>query len=228
MQIKKYKSTVVAVENLVEGVFTLTLQSNSGRFKYDPGHFLHLAIDEYDPSLAWPESRCFSVQSSPEDSALKLTYAVKGEFTKKIASSIKAGSEVWIKMPYGELFEQEHTKEHTVFISGGTGITPYLSLFTDSSFKSYSHPVLYAGFRDKSLNLYKEELLKAKEINPSLTVHEVYQDVHGILDISTILKNTSYNTSFYISGPPVMIKSFKKFLIQNGVSEFQVKTDDWE
>lgn len=228
MQIKKYRSIVKQIDNPVEGVYTLTMESNSGRFRYDAGHFLHLAIDEYDPSLAWPESRCFSVQTSPEDSYLKLTYAVKGEFTNRMANTLKEGTEIWLKMPYGELFEQEHTKENTVFISGGTGITPYLSLFTDSSFINYSQPVLYAGFRDKSLNLYKDELQRAKEINPSLTVHEVYQDEQGILDIATILKKTTHNTSFFISGPPIMIKSFKNYLIENGVSESQVKTDDWE
>lgn len=228
MQIKKYRATVATIESITEGVYTLTLESQSGRFKYEPGHFLHLAIDEYDPSLAWPDSRCFSVQSSPEEKELKLTYANKGVFTGRMANELKVGSEVWLKMPYGELFEQEHSKENTVFISGGTGITPYLSLFNDSSFAAYTSPVLYAGFRDQSFHLYEKELSKAVEINPSLKINTVFQDRDGILDISKILAENPKETSFFISGPPVMIKAFKAYLIAKGVAESDVKTDDWE
>ena len=32
---------------------------------FKPGQFLHLAIDQYDPSFHWPESRVFSIANSP-------------------------------------------------------------------------------------------------------------------------------------------------------------------
>ena len=226
--VKKYPAKVVSIQNLIEGVYTLEFESLGKPFKYDAGQFLHLAIDEYDPSMQWPDSRCFSMQSAPAEDLIRITYAAKGQFTNRMRQLLEIGSDVTLKLPYGDLFSQEHNKTNTVFIAGGTGITPYLSLFTDQSFVVYEHPVLYAGFRTEDMNLYKTELEMAQKINPGLDIHLVYQDKDGILDIEKILNENILNCSFFISGPPVMIKNFKQTLIDKGVPEQNVLTDDWE
>ena len=206
--VKKYPAKVVAIHNSIVGVYTLELETLGKPFKYDPGRFLHLALDEYDPAGQWPDSRCFSMQSSPHEELIKITYAVKGQFTSRMQKELKTGSDVTLKLPYGELFTQPHNKANTVFIAGGTGITPFLSLFNHSSFAIYGNPVLYAGFRSQSMNLYVAELEIAQTTNPSFKFIPVYQDTNGILDISKIYKASKPDASFFISGPPVMIKSF--------------------
>ena len=229
MIVKKYKARIETIESNIKGVYTLTFSADGKKFRYSPGQFLHIAIDaEYDGSGQWPESRCFSIQTSPEEEYLKITYAVKGEFTKKMEKELTVGKEVWLKMPYGELFELRHDTNNTVFISGGTGITPYLSLFTDSSFAKYKNPVLYAGYRNKDFNIYKEELGKASIINPEFKVHNVYEDKDGMLNIDKIYKDNGNTPSYFISGPPAMIKLFKQRLVTFGVSETKIFTDEWE
>jgi ferredoxin-NADP reductase len=227
--VKKYRSEIVKIENPIEGVYTLTLQSETGKFRFSPGQFLHIAIDkDYDGFSQWPDSRCFSVQTSPAEDQLKITYSVKGSFTSQMAEVLKEGEEVWVKLPYGDLFDQPHNKQKTVFISGGTGITPYLSLFTDRAFNNYQSPILYAGFRNQELNLYREEIAKAQTINPALAVRFIYQDINGILNIEKILQENDTEATYFISGPPAMISTFKKYLLDNGVNLQNVLTDDWE
>jgi predicted ferric reductase len=226
--VKKYSSEIVSVLECTPGTYTLLIKSLVGKFKYSPGQFLHLSLHEYDPSEEWPESRCFSMQSSPQEDFIKLTYSVKGNFTRKMAEQLNFGSKITLKLPFGELFTQEHSKIETVFISGGTGITPFLSLFTNSSFNEYQSPRLYAGFRNKELNLYQKEIAFAKEINSSFECTFVYQDKEGPLNISEILKKNNIKNTFFISGPPTMIKIFTEYLISNNISKNQIKTDDWE
>ena len=49
------------------------------RPRWKPGQFLHLALDAYDPSGHWPESRCFTMASgSLEKDHVRLTIAAKG------------------------------------------------------------------------------------------------------------------------------------------------------
>lgn len=229
MMVKKYKATIEKIECVIEGVYTVTFSSDGRRFRYSPGQFLHIAIDtEYDGIGQWPESRCFSMQTSPEEEFIKITYAVKGDFTKQMEDYLKVGGEVWLKMPYGELFELGHDKSNTVFISGGTGITPYLSLFTDSSFVNYKSPILYAGYKNKDFNIYTQELNKASSINSEFKINNVYENEVGMLNIEKIYKENGNTPSYFISGPPVMINLFKQKLIAFGVAETNVYTDEWE
>jgi predicted ferric reductase len=226
--VKKYLAEVVDIENKVEGIYTLQLKSHSGPFKYYPGQFLHLALNEYDPSSGWPESRCFSMQSSPDKENICITYATKGVFTLRMSQELKIGIRVMLKLPYGDLFTQEHLKSNTVFIAGGTGITPFLSLFTNSCFANYRFPCLYFGLRNRSFNLYENELKLAKKINPELEINYMYNDEKGNLNIKEIRDNTAQTSYFFISGPRMMIDIFKTFLISSGITKEQIKTDNWE
>jgi len=124
------------------------------------------------------------------------------------------------------LFTQPHNKTNTVFIAGGTGITPFLSLFTHMSFNEYINPRIYLGFRSKDYNIYHEELNRS--CNSSKFVKSYYQDNDGIINIQQIFDENGIASDYFISGPPVMIKSFKNVLVEKGVPLINVLTDDWE
>lgn len=168
------------------------------------------------------------MQSSPYEELLKITYSVKGQFTKRMVDELKSGKKVWLKMPYGDLFQQQHNNENTIFIAGGTGITPYLSLFTSSDFTGYKNPKLYFGVRNNSFDIYEEELKKAKEINRSLEIYKKIEEKDGMLNIENIVSIEGNGSDYFISGPSIMIKNFKKYLIENNIPEQNIKTDDWE
>ena len=224
MLAKKYKAELVSVYNPINDIYVLEMKSMGRPFKYHSGQFLHLAIDEnYDGIGQWPESRCFSMQSNPTEETIRITYAVKGDFTKKMEQTLRLGSEVWLKLPYGDLFDQNHKRENTVFIAGGTGITPFLSLFTHESFKEYINPKIYLGFRTKAYNIYSKELENLSNLTKLFI-----QDINGIIDIQHIFNENGTSSNYFISGPPAMIKSFKQTLLLNGVPTSNVITDDWE
>lgn len=225
---KKYLAEVVSVVNSIPGVYTVAFRSLGKPFKYKPGQFLHLALDPFDPAGQWPDSRCFSMQSSPEEELIRITFAIKGVFTKQMETILKPGKEVSLKMPYGDLFTQQHIKSNNVFISGGTGITPFLSLFTHSSFTNYIRPKLYAGFKNQQMNMYFHELLKAKEINVDFEWSLFYEEYHGRLNIQHIFSQNLTESIYFISGPPIMIITFKEYLLHSGVNQKNILTDDWE
>jgi predicted ferric reductase len=227
MLAKKYKAELISIINPFNGIYTLWFKSLGRPFKYHPGQFLHLAIDkDYNGIEQWPDSRCFSMQSNPTENTIRITYAVKGDFTKEMEKYLRVGSHVWLKLPYGDLFTQEHSKVNTVFIAGGTGITPFLSRFTHESFAAYTNPKIYLGFRTGAYNIYNDELLKS--FNSSKCLKLFIEDVDGIIDIKTIFDENGKNPNYFISGPPLMIKSFRQSLIEKGVPIQNVLTDDWE
>jgi ferredoxin-NADP reductase len=227
MIVKKYKSIVSNISNPVPGVYKVEFKPLSGKYKYLPGQFLHLALDiDYDGIGQWPESRCFSIQSNTDEENIRITYAVKGRFTKMMEEELEVGSEVWLKLPYGDLFTQHHNKVNTVFIAGGTGITPFLSLFTHRLFNEYINPRIYLAFRSNAYNIYYEEI--ARSYNSYKFVKFFYEDTDGQLNIRNILIENGTSSDYFLSGPPAMIKTFKNYLNTAGVPSDQIKTDDWE
>lgn len=227
MLAKKYKSIVKSISNPFSGIYSLEFESLGGHFKYHPGQFLHLAIDEnYDGIGQWPDSRCFSMQSNPEEENIRITYSVKGSFTKRMKETLIVGNEIWLKLPYGDLFTQAHNKKNTVFIAGGTGITPFLSLFTHKSFGEYINPKIYLGFRSTVYNIYSDELDHINNLTKFVKIYN--EDKDGVIDIENIYNENMDAGNYFVSGPPIMIKTFKLSLITNGVPNNQILTDDWE
>ncbi len=176
------------------------------------------------------------MQSNPNDELLKITFAVKGNFTKRMANELYKGKQVWLKLPYGDIFQREHDKNNCVFIAGGTGVTPFLSLFTFEEFDEYLNAKIYLGFRTKEYNIYGEELhsvSQRKHREPQskcidYALKFIYKDIDGIIDIKLIFNENETNSDYFISGPSIMIKSFKTFLLSKGLEENKIRRDDWE
>jgi len=228
MIVKKYRSEVVSVENPVADIRTVTLRPLEKAYKYNPGQFLHLALDEFDPARPWPESRCFSMQSSPDEETIRITFAAKGKFTARMALELVPGKIIHVKLPYGDLFSAGHDTQKSVFVAGGTGITPFLSLFTSKAFSAYRAPGLYFGVRELSHHLYAADLEKAGAVNPSFLVTFLNEEKDGRLDIRKIFSENGPSAVYFISGPPVMIRTFKASLTDSGVPAEHIRTDDWE
>jgi ferredoxin-NADP reductase len=107
-----------------EQVNLLTLVPQHLAPRFLPGQFLHLAMDEYNPGDFWPESRVFSIASTPaERDLLHITYAVNGQFTTRMESELHPGAEVWVKLPYGEFIVGTGTS--VCLLAGGTGVTAF-------------------------------------------------------------------------------------------------------
>jgi predicted ferric reductase len=227
MLAKKYRSIIVSINNPFNGIYTLEFKSLGSKYKYHPGQFLHIAINaDYDGSSQWPDSHCFSMQSNPNEETIRITYSVKGDFTKQTKEQLSVGSEVWLKLPYGDLFTQPHNQTNTVFIAGGTGITPFLSLFTHESFNEYINPKIYLGFRSKEYNIYQDEI--DHSCNPQKSVKYYLQESDGVIDIEDIFLDNGIHSNYFISGPPAMIKAFKQTLTTKGVPTSNILTYDWE
>jgi ferredoxin-NADP reductase len=228
--VQKYKTTVRVVRRILPDVYSVTLESVERPFRFRPGQFLHLALDPYDSSRPWPESRCFSIQSPfvPGERVLQISFATKGEFTRRMSAELVPGREVWLKLPYGDLFRADDANQECVFIAGGTGVTPFLSLFSDQEFRRYSRAFLYLGVRSAAYHVFGAEIERAVRDNPAFMVEVFQQDSQGLIPIDRIAQQHGKAAIYYLSGPAGMIRGFRTSLLAAGVPAEQVRSDDWE
>jgi NAD(P)H-flavin reductase len=158
---RKLQCTVERITDHGDGVYTVEMKPLRPVPVFRPGQFLHLTLDNYDPSGFWPESRVFSIASSPgARECLRIVYSVKGVYTTRMAKELHPGKGVWVKMPYGE-FVVDGTAD-AVLIAGGTGITAFQA-FIEGLGPEHPHKVvLLYGARRPDL-LLGREMIEKKE-----------------------------------------------------------------
>jgi ferredoxin-NADP reductase len=230
----KIKVTVAEVVKHTDSVVSYRFLPQGRVPRFQAGQFLHLALDEYHPEQQWPESRVFSIASSPAErtTELAVTISVKGRFTERIFNTLEKGSTCWLKLPYGEfLFPPDR---HLVLIAGGVGITPYLSLLKQMlEEKSHQSVSLCYGIRSAAHYLFGYLLDRCASELPNFGKTIYCEDGSvpgntGILDIGAIHAAAPDGSLFYLSGPPAMIAAFKSRLRDLGVASERVRVDDWE
>ena len=232
------------VENIIhhaDGVKSFIMKPLKPCPNFKPGQFLHLAIDEYDPSFHWPESRVFSIANSPtRRDKLRITFSVKGKFTQRMYDEIKTDDILWLKLPYGS-FLFPYSGTGIVLIAGGTGITPFVSFLEYAIDKKTNTKInLYYGVRSLEYLIFDSLLLEC-EINLNNFEYYIFIERNvsiknfnnvskGMLSIQTILTDTAgnKNTVYYLSGPHQMILKFREELMGNCIPENKIKVDEWE
>ncbi len=242
-QPRKIRCTVAAVTDHGDGVYTLDLTPQSAVPPFRAGQFLHLTVDPYDPAGFWPESRVFSIASSPRDRRhLRICYAVKGRYTTRMEQLLRPGGEVWVKLPYGDFFIDDQSG--AVLIAGGTGISAFTALL-EALTPETSHAVtLVYGVRTPALLLFEELLLNQLAAVPIFNLvffTETPDDAFarrmaalpkaprcltGRIDLAALALPDS--SVFYLSGPPVMLQALAADLAARGVAQDNIRTDAWE
>ena len=226
---RKIPCLVEDVTDHGEHVYSVALRPFAPVPRFAPGQFLHLALDPYAPDGFWPESRVFSIASSPsERDRLAITYAVKGVFTTRMERELAPGRGAWVKLPYGE-FEVDRTRDAVLF-AGGTGITAFTA-FLQSLAPDHPHRVaLFYGARTERLFVYRALVESCAGSAPALAARFVCEETHGRLDVAHAwpLISELHRPAFYLSGPPAMLAALTDQLVAHGVAPEAVRIDAWE
>ena len=234
---------VCRIERIVnhgERVYTLWLRPERPAPRFRPGQFLHLALDPYDPSGFWPESRVFSIASPPaQRDTVRITYAVHGRFTTRMESDLVEGRQVWIKMPYGDFVIDN--RADVVLFAGGTGITAFTAFLEGLTPDDHQSVTLAYGARTNSLLIYRDVVERCAQRLPSLDVsYFVERDdpliegrvrsTPGRVSVEAVWPRLGrpFDASFYISGPPPMLRTIGQDLRARNISPEAIHIDAWE
>jgi len=236
---------VCVVDRIVdhgERVYTVTLSPERPAPRFRAGQFLHLALDPYDPTGFWPDSRVFSIASSPESrDAIRITYAVHGRFTARMEREMAEGRRVWVKMPYGD-FVIEGAGD-VVLLAGGTGISAFTAFLEALPDRQDRSCVLAYGARTTPLLIYRELVERCAARVPSIEVtyfvegqaetagspHRVrWQSGRVSVDGVWPQVRRPRESDFYISGPPSMLHALGADLRARNISPEAIHIDAWE
>jgi len=233
---QKIRCRVVEIQDHGERVYSVLLQPESPVPTFQPGQYLELALDGYRLRGNWPESRSFSIASAPSDrSLLRITYAVKGQFSTRMEAELRLGGPVWVKMPYGEFIID--TARDVCLLAGGTGVTAFTA-FLEGLSANYPHLVhLFYGARRPGQLIYRPLVQAAAQRCPGLQVrYFAEQDfdgkdcLPGRIEAETVFGSVQepLSLTYYLAGPPGMVQALTQGLIQHGLPPGQIVAEAWE
>jgi len=216
---------MIIFETEVSEIIQRTRNVKSFRFKnkkeadFKAGQFFFVAI-KIDGQ---ERTKHFSFSSSPTETEYI-------EFTKKLTESefskaldrLKTGDWAKLKMPYGSFtFEGKHKR--IAFLSGGIGITPIRSICKYIVDKKLDTDIaLLYGNRTAGDIIFKEDFETMQKGHPGLKVTQILSEAgpewpgaRGHINRQIIEeKIPDYaERKFYICGPPLMVGSMKKILL---------------
>ncbi len=172
------------------------------RFAYKAGQFLTFRI----PVAGQPLLRCYSMSSSPDtDPDLKVTIKriVEGRVSNWINDQVREGDILQATAPAGRFCLRNRDTPILAF-SGGSGITPVISIIkTAFATTSRSIRLLYAN-RDRDSIIFAQELDDlCRRYASRLQVAHHLDNTDGFIDLAALKRFISGNerSDFYICGP---------------------------
>jgi ferredoxin-NADP reductase len=242
----KIRGNIALLTKHDENIFTVAIIPEQRAPRFKAGQFLHLALDNYDPQGGfWPESRVFSIASAPTSKQIEIVYSVKGRYTARMRNELAIGNQVWLKLPYGEfsIDSAAAAGQDIVLVAGGTGISPFLSYLRTMlngspntrrihllyGIRNATHQLCpevlsacYSTIKGFGMDLYVEN--GADSIFPGVSQHQGMIQIERILETGKTMEDPAY----FLSGPPIMIQTFKKGLAAAGINSKNIKVDEWE
>lgn len=190
-------------------------------FHFKPGQACEISINKPE----WKnEKRPFTFTSIPIDNFLEFTiktYPSHGGVTNELLK-LKTEDELILHEVFGSIAYQQEG----VFIAGGAGITPFISIFRELDYSeiSTSNKLIFANKTRADIILEKElsEILGDNFIN-ILSEEELKGYDHGIITEKYLSSKCDVeNQTFYLCGPPKMMKSVEEILDSLGVKSSNI------
>jgi predicted ferric reductase len=227
---------VSSVEAVAERTWELSIEpDNCEAIAFEAGQFVWLNIGHSPFSLV---EHPFSISSAPQQRAMVFLIKENGDFTNRIGA-VKPGTPVWIDGPYGHFTLPRDMSELAprplVFIAGGVGIAPVLSMLRQLERQQRARPVtLIYGNRLASQVVALDEL-RAMEARLGLRVHLVlgeppvnWSGLTGDLGAQVLLgllTPLAAGARYMICGPPPMIVSVEATLKRLGIGSGAILTE---
>ncbi len=217
---KKLDYSISSVKSLDDKTAELTLKPTDKALKFIAGQFAFFTF----PSISKKEQHPFTISSHPSDENLRLVIKGLGDYTDDIANKLRAGEPVKVEGPFGHFSNQYINKTDQIWIAGGIGITPFLSLAKDISNQKIK---LFWCVNSQSEASNKAELETLAAGNPNFEFVLWDSDNKSYLNADGLGINDFNKYAYLICGPEALKQSFMKQLKAKGVNKHDIYDEEF-
>ncbi len=206
-------------------------------FSFVPGQYCMMEL--LNPPLPDERSnrRYFSIVNSPDlPQMIVITTRISESGFKQNLKNLAVGEMVEIKSIAGNFILPQASTQPLVFLSGGIGITPFMSMLTYATEHQTTHKItlLYSN-RSKSTTAYFDELSDLATKNPNLKVVFIMTDdsewtgEKRKID-ANLIKEYFPDTNaqrYMVVGPPGMVSAIEQELLLANVPPENIQKENF-
>ncbi len=213
-----YNVSAIQQEN---NLIKLSITSDNGISSYQPGQFVFISIK--NPNLP-KQYHPFSLTSVSSEKSLQLGIKQLGDYTSALGN-VQSGDIVSVEGPYGEFGKNLEKYPHQVWIAGGIGITPFMSM---AKALKDQHVDLYYSYRDESQAYFVTELKNIASSKKNFRLHVINSEKQPQFRADSISDTAKANgAAIWICGPSPMMKAIRRDLISLGVKRNVIITEEF-
>jgi len=211
---------------------------------YSPGQFLTFALPVGERTI----TRCYSLSDRPDPASYRITVkripappgnpgVPAGLSSSHFHDHVAVGTVLEVKAPAGHFHIDDTPGVPAVFIAGGIGITPMMSMLRWCLAQQPGRVLhLYYGLRRGDEHAFKLPLEQLAQANPNLRLHVAYsragegdvlnRDFHhaGHVDIDLLRRTLPHGRHrFFVCGPAAMMESLVPALAEWGVESPDIR-----
>ncbi len=226
-------------ENVADGTMAFYFEKPAGA-SFRAGQHLDVTLIDPPETDAEGNGRTFSLVNAPSESDLEIATRMRDTAFKRVLKNMEIGSAVRISPPHGSFTLHNDSSKPAVFLIGGIGITPVLSIIKDATERKLPHHLaLFYSNRRPEDTAFLAELKELANKNPRFTFiptmtepeksKEAWKGETGFIDRSMLERHldTLQSNIYYLSGPPAMVAAMRKVLVDSAVSEDTIRTEEF-
>ena len=206
-----------------EDAATLVIRPGWGwRYEHRPGQYVGIGI-QVDGKFQW---RSYSVSSPPTRKGRTISITVRampeGLLSSHLVKGLEPGTIVRLALPEGDFVLPDPPPANILFLVGGSGVTPVMAMLRTLHRRgTMPDVVMHYSSPTEERMIFKRELDDLDQQHDSLTVHRLFTDTDGILeldDLDTICPDWRERET-WACGPSPMLDAISERWEKEGIED---------
>ncbi len=234
-----YETRLAGSEEIAAGTMAFHFEKPAD-FEFKAGQAIDLILPCGAGVDAQNDTHTFSVANAPRENRITVAMRMRDSPYKRALKGLASGAAVRIEGPLGALTLHNKRERPAVFIAGGIGITPFISMLRHAADARLTQQfvLVYSNRRPEDAAFLAElqsleQTMEAFRLVATMTAMDQsaqpWSGRTGVVDAELLRQITAGLKApiYYVAGPPAMVETMRDLLNEVGIDDDDIRSEDF-